>query len=89
MNVLSLFDGMSCGQIALLEQGFVIDKYYASEIQPGAIKVAMKNHPDIIQMGDILRWREWNIDWASINLLTFGFPCQSFSMTGKKKGVIQ
>ena len=86
INVFSGCDGIGCLRQVLKQMGIVVNKYYASEIQPGAIKVAMKNHPDIIQMGDILRWREWNIDWASINLLTFGFPCQSFSMTGKKKG---
>ena len=53
MNVLSLFDGISCGRIALEKAGIHVDKYYASEIDETAIKIAKKNFPDIIQLGDI------------------------------------
>ena len=87
INVFSGCDGIGCLMLALKTQGVVINKYYASEILSNPIKVAMKNHPEIIQMGDILRWREWDIDWASIDVLGFGFPCQAFSLTGKKKGL--
>lgn len=84
MIVLSLFDGMSCGQIALNQLGIKVDDYYASEIDKWAIQVTQKNYPDTIQLGDITKWREWNIDWASINLVCGGSPCQGFSFAGKQ-----
>lgn len=83
MNVLSLFDGMSCGQLALWKSEIKIDKYYASEIDKHAIKVTQHNFPDTIQLGDINRWMEWDIDYASIDLLLAGSPCQGFSFAGK------
>lgn len=55
MNILSLFDGMSCGRIALEKAGVKIDNYYASEIKPHAIKVSKHNYPDIIQVGDVTK----------------------------------
>lgn len=54
MNVLSLFDGMSCGRVALERAGIKIDNYYASEIDKNAIKIAQKNYPDTIQLGDVV-----------------------------------
>ena len=86
MNVLSLFDGMSCGQIALNRIGLKPNKYYAAEIDKYAIKVTQANYPDTIQLGDVTKWREWNIDWPSIDLVTGGFPCQAWSMAGKQLG---
>jgi site-specific DNA-cytosine methylase len=53
MNVLSLFDGMSCGRIALERLGIPVDKYYASEIDKYAIQVSEANYPDIIRLGDV------------------------------------
>ena len=84
MIILSLFDGMSCGQIALNQLGIKVDEYYASEIDKWAIQVTQKNYPDTIQLGDITKWREWDIDWASINLVYGGSPCQGFSFAGKQ-----
>ncbi len=84
MNVLSLFDGMSCGQIALQNIGAEVSNYYASEIDPYAIKIAQKNFPETVQLGDVTEWREWPIDWASIDLLIGGSPCQGFSFAGKQ-----
>jgi len=84
MRVLSLFDGMSCGQIALNQLGIKVDEYYASEIDKWAIQVTQKNYPDTIQLGDITKWREWDIDWASIDLVYGGSPCQGFSFAGKQ-----
>lgn len=84
MNVLSLFDGMSCGQIALQKLGVTVDKYYASELDKYAIQVTQKNFPNTIQLGDVTKWREWDIDWASIDLLQGGSPCQGFSFAGKQ-----
>lgn len=84
MNVLSLFDGMSCGQIALNRIGIKPSKYYAAELDKYAITVTMANYPDTIQLGDVTKWREWDIDWGGIDLLIGGSPCQGFSFAGKQ-----
>jgi len=84
MNVLSLFDGMSCGRIALSRAGIKVDNYYASELDKYAIKVTQANWPNTIQLGDVTKWREWDIDWSSIDLLIGGSPCQGFSFAGKQ-----
>lgn len=84
MNVLSLFDGMSCGQIALKQHGFIVDNYYTSEIDKFAIKQTQLNFPDTIQLGSVTEWRTWDIDWSSINLICAGSPCQGFSFAGKQ-----
>ena len=86
MKVLSLFDGMSCGQIALRELGVPIERYYASEIDKHAIAQTQLNFPDTIQLGDVEKWREWNIEWEEIDLLLAGSPCQGFSLAGKMLG---
>lgn len=80
MNVLSLFDGMSCGQIALERAGIKYDNYYASEIDKYAIQITMKNYPNTIQLGDIRNWKQWNL--PHIDLLIGGSPCQGFSIAG-------
>lgn len=84
MNVLSLFDGMSCGQLALNKSGIKYDKYYASEIEAPSIKVTMNNYPNTIQLGDICTVKAE--DLPKIDLLIGGSPCQSFShtVTGNK-----
>ena len=84
MRILSLFDGMSCGQIALDQLGIKVDKFYASEVDKWAMQITQKNYPDTIQLGDITKWREWDIDWASIDLVFGGSPCQGFSFAGKQ-----
>lgn len=84
MKVLSLFDGMSCGRIALDRAGVNVEKYYASELDKYAITVTQANWPNTIQLGDVTKWREWDIDWASIDLLIGGSPCQGFSFAGKQ-----
>ena len=61
-----------------------VGKYYASEIDKYAISITQKNYPDTIQLGDVTKWREWDIDWASIDLIMGGSPCQGFSMAGKQ-----
>lgn len=82
INVLSLFDGMSCGQIALEKAGIEIGKYYAAEIDKYAIKVAKANYPDMIHLGDV---REVKADsLPKIDLLIGGSPCQGFSFAGKQ-----
>ena len=77
---------MSCGQIALRELGVPIERYYASEIDKHAIAQTQLNFPDTIQLGDVEKWREWNIEWSEINLLLAGSPCQGFSLAGKMLG---
>lgn len=84
MNVLSLFDGISCGQVALNRAGIKYDKYYASEIDPYAIQITMKNYPNTIQLGDVTLWRSWTIDWSNIDLVIGGSPCQSLSIVQAK-----
>ena len=86
MKVLSLFDGMSAGQLALHRAGIEYDKYYASEIDKHCIKVTQNNFPDTIQLGDVENWRDWDIEWNEIDLIMAGSPCQGFSHAGKRKG---
>tara|TARA_B100000212_G_scaffold52478_1_gene34293 strand:+ start:5347 stop:6765 length:1419 start_codon:yes stop_codon:yes gene_type:complete len=83
MNVLSLFDGMSCTQIALKNLGIKVDKYYASEIDKYAIKVARENFPETIHLGDIkdITGSDFIYD---IDLIVAGSPCQGFSFAGKQ-----
>lgn len=69
MNVLSLFDGMSCGQIALNKAGIVYDNYYASEIDKHAIQVTMKNYPRTIQLGDVTKVK--GTDLPKIDLVSY------------------
>lgn len=82
MNVLSLFDGMSCGQLALQRAGIKVDKYFASEIDKYAIQVTQKNFPETIQLGDVTEVS--SIDLPEIDLLIGGSPCQGFSFAGKQ-----
>lgn len=80
MNILSLCDGMSCGQIALKELGIQIDNYYASEIDKNAVKVTMDNFPETKQLGDVTKISEEMLKkLPKIDLIMFGFPCRSLS----------
>ena len=84
MNVLSLFDGISCGQIALERVGIKVDNYFASEIDKHTIKVTQSNYPNTIQLGNI---KTINLDeLPKIDLIFAGFPCQSWSFAGKMDG---
>ena len=86
MTVLSVFDGISCGRVALEKAGITVDKYYASEIDKFATKVSISNYPDIIRLGDV---RHIDIKaLPSIDLYIGGSPCQSFSFAGKRKGMV-
>lgn len=84
MTYLSLFNGMSCGYIAASELGLPITKYYSSEIDKHAIRAAQAIHPDTIQLGDITKWQEWDIDWRTVDIVLAGSPCQGFSFAGKQ-----
>lgn len=83
MNVLSLFDGMSCGQQALERAGIKVDNYFASEIKPHAIQVTQHNYPKTIQLGDIRNIKAK--DLPKIDLLIGGSPCQDFSQANKER----
>ena len=87
MNILSLFDGISCGRVALDRAGISVNKYYASEIDKYAIQISQKNYPDIIRLGDVNNWESWDIDWSSIDLILAGSPCQGLSFAGKQEGL--
>jgi len=82
MRVLSLFDGMSCGRIALDRCGITVDRYTASEIDPYAITVSKANYPDIEHIGDVSQFLATNTEY---DLLFGGSPCQDFSRAGKGK----
>lgn len=82
ITVLSLFDGLAGARLALDRAGIPVKTYYASEIDKYAIQVAQRNYPDIIQLGDITRWQEWNIKQP--DLIIGGSPCTGFSTSGKK-----
>ena len=82
MNVLSLFDGMSCGMLALDRLGIKVDKYYASEIDKYAMQVSAANYPEIIQVGDVCDLK--SEDFKDIDLILAGSPCQGFSFAGKQ-----
>ena len=97
MNVLSLFDGISCGYLALERAGIPIDNYYASEIELNAIKVATTNHPDIIEIGDIckVKYEDGKLysdnavyEVGKIDLICGGSPCTNFSSIGYANGMV-
>lgn len=81
MNVLSLFDGISCGMLALQYAGIQVDTYYACEIEESAIEISKSNFPEIIRLGDINHWQDWEL--PKIDLVIGGSPCQGFSRNGK------
>lgn len=85
-NVLSVFDGCSCGQEALVRSGISYEKYYSSEINEQSIKITMKNYPKTIQLGDVKEIDYSKLD--KINLLMGGSPCTNLSIAGKRNGLL-
>lgn len=85
MNVLSLFDGISCGRVALDRAGVQYEHYFASEIDKNAIKIALKNYPDTIEVGSVTDLA--GSELPEIGLLIGGSPCQSFTFAGKRDGM--
>ncbi len=83
MNVLSLFDGISCGMVALERANIKVDNYYASEIEESAIEISRNNYPNIIRIGDITKITKEELRYLpKINLILAGSPCQGFSRQG-------
>lgn len=85
--VLSLFNGMNTLRQAMENVGIPVKKYYSSEIKPYAIKLTQHHFPDTIQLGDITKWREWDIDWSEITFIGSGSPCQDLSAAGRQNGI--
>jgi DNA (cytosine-5)-methyltransferase 3A len=83
LKVLSLFDGISCGQIALERAGFIVDEYFASEIKPHAIKCTKENYPNTKHIGSVIDVK--SNDLPKINLLIGGSPCKGISMLNKNQ----
>ena len=86
LNILSLFDGLSGGQIALDRLNIKVDNYYASEIDKYAIQVAKHNYPDTKHLGSVIDLKEEDLQKMNIDILIGGSPCQGFSVSGKMKG---
>lgn len=86
MNILSLFNGISGLHLACDRAGIDVDTCYYSEIDKFANKVTKHHYPDDIALGDVTKWREWDIDWGSIDLVIGGSPCQGFSRSGQNGG---
>lgn len=87
MRILSLFDGISCGQLALQRARIPIDVYYASEIDKSAITVTQSNFPNTIELGDVRMLKKENIE-LPIDMMIWGSPCQNLSFSGKRNGMI-
>ena len=85
-NVLSLFNGISGCHLALDRAGLSYETVYYSEIDKYANAVTQHHYPNDIALGDVTKWREWDIDWASIDLVGAGFPCQAWSVAGRQLG---
>lgn len=85
INVLSLFDGLSAGRVALERAGIKVNKYFASEIEPQPMAITQYHYPDTIQLGDIREWESW--DLPKIDLLLAGSPCTQISQAGSRKGL--
>lgn len=87
MNVISLFNGMGTLRQAFADMNIKVDKYYSSEIKPYAIELQQHHFPDVIQVGDINNWKEWDIDWKTIDFIGSGSPCQDLSQAGNRVGI--
>lgn len=83
MRVLSLFDGISCGMVALERANIKVDEYHAAEIKKDAIEVSESNYPSIKRLGDVTKL---SFKTGDFDLIIGGSPCQSFSQAGKREG---
>lgn len=80
VNLLSLFNGFSGAHLSFDRAGIDVGVVYYSEIDKYANKVTEKHYPNDISLGDVTKWKSWDIDWGSIDFVTAGFPCQSWSV---------
>jgi len=87
MIVVSLFNGMNTGRQSLENCGHKVTKYYSSELKPYAIELTQHHFPDTIQVGDVTKWKDWDIEWEKVDLILSGSPCQDLSIAGKRKGI--
>ena len=87
LTALSLFDGISCGRVALQRLGIPIETYYTSEIDKYAVAISDYHFPDTVKLGDVTAWESWDIDFSQIDLILGGFPCQSWSANGHLNGI--
>ena len=85
-NALTLFNGISAFHLALDKSGIEVGKVYYAEIDKYANQITEHHYPDDVALGDVTKWREWDIDWPSIDLVGAGFPCQAWSVAGKQLG---
>lgn len=86
MNVLTLFNGVSAMHLSLDEAEVNYDKVYYAEIDKYANQVTAHHYPQDIPLGDVTKWKDWDLDWSSIGLVGAGFPCQAWSVAGKQLG---
>lgn len=86
MKALSLFNGISALHLALDKAEIKVSQVYYAEIDKYANKITERHYPDDVALGDVTKWREWNIDWSEIGLVGAGFPCQAWSVAGKQLG---
>lgn len=86
MNILSLFNGISGLHLSCDRAGIEVGTCYYSEIDKYANAVTQHHYPQDVALGDVTKWREWDIDWSSIDLVGAGFPCQAWSVAGRQLG---
>lgn len=86
ITVLSLFDGISCGMVALERAGIEVDKYIAYEIEHNAIEISKKNYPEIVRGGDVTK-EDFTKYKGKIDILIGGSPCQNLCSCGNRKGL--
>ena len=85
--MVSLFNGMGTLRQAFHNLNIPVNNYWSSEIKPYANKLQQYHFPDVIQVGDIRKWKEWNIDWSTVDFIGSGSPCQDLSIAGKRAGL--
>ena len=85
-SALSLFNGISGLHLALDKAQINVEQVYYSEIDKFANKVTEQHYPNDVALGDVTKWKEWDIDWSSVDLVSAGFPCQSWSVAGQQQG---
>jgi len=85
INVLSLFDGISCARVALDRAGIKVNNYYSSEIDRFALRISAKNHPDVVQLGSVVDFHPTPLICGQIDLMVGGFPCTNLSIAKKNR----